>query len=169
MTNREYIDYFKNLAVQHKKLKHTNAAIAFIDDPKEIPTPTLARTTLILFPQILSVKDEKSDNVFKYKTGEFWILKPCKKDNKNEQQDAIDECEQIGWDILQRLYEEAGKAQNQRPVMDFDLNTINGFPLGEQFNSCYGFAYTFTTGSPDYMDTDDPGAPAIENIWLDTP
>jgi hypothetical protein len=164
-----YRKYFEERARLHKEIKHTTSDPCFFADAKKATTRTLKKRSMILFPQLLRVDDEKSDNVFKYKEGAFWIIEPCDRDNEEQQLTAQETAEKIGWEFIVRIDAESRGFVSERKTVDFDFNSVRGFPLAEELNNCWGYGYTFETGDPDLADPDNEEDEDEDKVWLDTP
>lgn len=139
-----YISYFENLARKHKSILHTDAQKHFYRlDIEEVLT---GLRTPIKYPALIlemhegRILNNASDNIRDLQTGAFMIVKQVsKKDDFKEEMSALEECLNIGYDIIARMWQD----RHNRVLNSFDIGTVNYSKVGPVFDNAYGYRFTF--------------------------
>lgn len=152
-----YIAYFERLAAEHKLIKHRPGEKHFFrfefDEvlsglPYKINYPAL-----ILEGYSFEFVDNLSDNPVKKRNSAFILLDHVPDiGNYNDMHRIWDKLEEIGDDILARIYTEKRKPIS--PIRDFSITSVEGTLIAVEHNNLRGIRYTFTIDSNFSKDMD---------------
>jgi len=144
----DYIDYFRNAAINHKQLLHdTNGKVSFYRmDIEELLSglrTNLKSISLIIESPEKRTQDLLSDNPRKVITGAFLVIGPVKKNDFNDEVSVLDKTEAITEDILSKIKNDCSKYRRDsswpRVIKGFDPSTIRSQKVGPLFNNFYGW------------------------------
>ncbi|MPL77620.1 hypothetical protein SDC9_23477 [bioreactor metagenome] len=144
-TFSELVTYFKELATNHKEIRHSETEKHFYRfEVDEVLTGInkLKYPAFILEGYRFTYKDMKADNPVKKRQGAFILLDHVgDPGNHDKIHEVWDRLEEIGDDILSRI--NADKRDKTSPVRDFDLESVEGSLLATELGNHYGIRFTF--------------------------
>lgn len=144
-TFSELVTYFKELATNHKEIRHSETEKHFYRfEVDEVLTGInkLKYPAFILEGYRFTYKDMKADNPVKKRQGAFILLEHVgDPGNHDKIHEVWDRLEEIGDDILSRI--NADKRDKTSPVRDFDLESVEGSLLATELGNHYGIRFTF--------------------------
>lgn len=174
-----YIDYFRQLAVRHKDLKHdpqteigkgkpgdkhfcifdNNEVIQGLGG-KKISTPLLGAE---LYDNNLS--NETVYDIRQSPTGAFMVIDLAKENDFADQERAYALCEGIIYEILQQIWQEHYGPGKDRCTTPFKQFRFNGqiTPTGKLFTNYYGYYVQFGF---ELQNTIDIKTPPAEGTFL---
>lgn len=157
------VAYFKKMAKEHVKLKHTETEKHFIRlDFDELMTglnsSKLRFPILVMEGYKIGFSDQKSDNIKKRRMGAFCLFDKVSDRGDYDRIHAVwDELEAIGDDILVRM--KSDKRDPNSPVENFDMNDVDAMLISDEIGQLIGIRYTFVLESYFPSDKD-------ETRWL---
>lgn len=154
MKYSEYVEYFKTAAINHKVLAHvqdthhTFYEIDIIDVAQESLKFKNKYLSILLEAPSKQPGDNNSDNIRKYISGAFVILKEAKIGNHADRQLVLDETEEVSEDVASKILNDAKKhlknPSYQWKLKGFDVNSLRFYKVGPMFTNHYGWRVEFT-------------------------
>ncbi len=153
------IAYFEQLATDHVQIQHSPTSKHFARlELDEVVTGIQSRIKfplLVLEGYSFSLRDPKSDNVMKQRSGAFMLLTHVKdKGDYNLIHETWDFLEEIGDDIIARMKQD--KRNPASPIRNFNFDSVEGSLISFDANMLYGIRYTYDieTSFPAMVDPD---------------
>jgi hypothetical protein len=156
MKYSEYVNYFKtaainNIALSHvDNTNHTFYEIDIIDVAQESLKFKNKNKEVILLLESPQKKagDNNGDNLRKYTSGAFAILKEAKIGDHADRQLALDVTEEVSEQIASKILNDAKiHLQNKLhpwKLKGFDINSLSWYKIGPMFTNHYGWRVEFT-------------------------
>lgn len=165
----ELIEYFENLATQHKSIAHdknTPKKRAFLYGDVEMLLEDIAGTHSPGFMMLLETGSGSLDgpdevNLYDNTDVAFIICKSVKEGNREEQRTTEEFCKNIGLQVMKRIQRDRN---NEEPewLMNFDLNRVRYSRVFGFGNNHFGFRFEFTI-------TDSAQLQYTPTDWADEP
>ena len=152
-----YVDYFRQLAVRHKELKHDPQTEIGKGNPKDKRFTTFGNNeviaglrTQVSFPALyIELYDESGNGENAYDIrqkpkGSFMVLEHAENGNFVDELRAYAVTEEIVYDILKQLYQDHAPGTDAcvRPFKNFSWN-YEKTPTGKLFENEYGWYVQF--------------------------
>ena len=154
MKYSDYVNYFKTAAINNIALSHVDTThhtfyeIDIIDIAQESLKFKNKYLSLLLESPEKRASDNNGDNVRKFISGAFAILKEAKTGNHADRQLVLDETEEVAEQIVSKILNDAKMhLQNKNhawKLKGFDLNSIRFYKVGPMFTNHYGWRVEFT-------------------------
>lgn len=167
----DYIDYFRQLAISHKDIRHNESPQARPAQKKftRVTVDEILKglRTAVGFPCLvleLYQTDSGGDNATAVKLqpkGAFMIVDHARSDNFNHQQEIYAKTEKILLEIIQQIYQDhrPGTGACARPFKKFGFNNLYIQPVGPIFSGLeYGFRCEFEFELQNQIDITQPPA-----------
>lgn len=143
----DYINYFEDIARQHKDIAHTDIEKHFFRmESAEIVnglTSDVNWPIMVLEAYDISYRSKNTNNILKSHNGAFMILmKPDSEQDFDSIHEIWEKCEIIGSDIITRIYND--RFSVQEPVVRFDMNSVEAHPVATDIEGSYGYRFTFS-------------------------
>lgn len=154
MKYSEYVEYFKTAAINNKVLAHvpdthhTFYEVDIIDVAQESLKFKNKYLSVLLEAPSKQAGDNNGDNIRKYISGAFAILKEAKIGNHADRQLCLDETEEVAEQICSKILNDAKKHLRdhayQWKLKGFDVNSLRFYKVGPMFTNHYGWRVEFT-------------------------
>ncbi len=139
-----YISYFEAIARSHRQIAHSEQEKHFCRMNIEEVISDLR--SQLLYPALLlesfegGIIDHLSDNFLDKQEGAFMILKQCHNDDFEMENLLLDECRQIGMDIISRMI----KDRRDFLLQGFDPASVHYQKVGPVFDNAFGYRFSFS-------------------------
>jgi len=160
MNYNELKDYFQGLSEQHSDIRHTSSDVRFYTFG--ISEMLASQSDLPGDGYILNYESPENDfsggdDDFPHKdrTAAFSILRKVSDADLTAMADALDECEQIGDEVLRKINMDSNDARNGDPdigeigalISSFELRRVKCFPVWAILNNFFGMRYELSLSS----------------------
>lgn len=161
--NENITNWFTDAATRHPTILHTAAQPRFFEMEFDLiiqngQKMAMKDWTIILEDHKNRYLTNGDDYHRKIHKVAFWVVKQVKQGNKQERQEAYNEAEIIGEDIIGKLAADSGVLEDTErcsadvpdgvePPWDFDLSTVESMPIGPEFDNAYGMRFTLDWNS----------------------
>jgi hypothetical protein len=149
----QLVNYFENLARNHKDIGHSNSEKHFFRMEVDEVLGGINRTEvrhpfLILEGYGYDFTDDKSDNLLKNRRGAFMLIDHVSDLSDFEAiQDVWEKMEEIGDELLVKI-----KADKRNPlapaIRDFDFSSVEASLLANESDGNFGIRFTYVLTSP---------------------
>lgn len=173
-----YIDYFRQLAISHKDIRHSESSETQDAPPDSFRFATYNASDVVMkrlrtkvgFPALLAEifeVDIQSNTALAPRgayIGGFMILDHAKANNYPDELRALASTEIIAWQILQRIWNDhfgPNKSRCTRPFADIDFNRINIVAVGPVFDNEFGWRVEFGFKPKTPLNLTDPVADGV--------
>lgn len=160
MKYSELRDYFQSMAEDHQDLKHHSSDVRFYT----FGITEMLQTQSDLPGDGYILNYETPENDFqggsddfphKDRTAAFSILTKVSDADPVAMMDAMDECEEIGDEILRKINQDSNDSRNEDPdvgtlaamISSFELRRVKSFPVGPILNNFFGIRYELSLSS----------------------
>jgi hypothetical protein len=146
ISHNDYVTYFKEIAIKHKQLLHTENSKVF----HEVSMDLIAGDTSGMFAKTCMLLETESGRIYgpnwstMYDTPDFAfvIAKSCKLDNRTEERQILDDCKRIGFQILAKIKKDYMAGHALMKLVDigsFQYAKVYGFG-----DNHFGWRFTLT-------------------------
>jgi hypothetical protein len=157
-TLNEHIDFFESIAKAHELIRHTDNDQKFFPNIDQfIQSSGSSGGIMMIHAWSRSIFiDNGSDNVFKARESEIFLLEPCGVDEYNKQNDIYQRTATVATDIMAYLLDlVSGFPPQNRTITMFQPNGTTIEPIGPLgASNCYGSSFRFSVGNPEKLDHD---------------
>lgn len=153
----DYINYFRELAISHKDIKHDPLSESSAPSGEKhftrisIDEVLKGLQSTVFFPLLAlelyetETSAESNVNVKLQPRGAFMVVDHPATDSFADQEDCYSRMEKIVYEILQKIYRDHKPGSNvcARSFKSFNFNQLNITPVGPVFSGEYGYRVEF--------------------------